>query len=217
LSSRTEIAQLQQQRCPALFNFRPMKHNVLPALIIAAALLACGFFVRQAVTTSAAIQFDALLSKFEETSQKKADGADSRITSAVKGFSHSVAEGFKSAMNDSKDQEKRTEAELKVRDALTFREVKLVSSQQKSQERVIGLVKNGSDGPLNNIQLSILYKDKDGGLLDVGSGYVRGLLRPGEEAGFEANRSLGDYNEKEDVLARRRAASVVVSVSGFSK
>ena len=194
-----------------------MKNNILPAIIIAAALLACGFLVRQTFIASAESQMDAMLTKLEEASRKKADGSDARITTVIKSFSSAVSAGFKAGISDTTDQQNRIQGELKVRDALVFREVKIVPSQQKNQERVIGLVKNGSDSALNNVQLSILYKDKAGSLLEVGSGHVRGILRPGEEAGFEGNRSLGDFKEKEEVLAQRKADSVVVTVTGFTK
>lgn len=196
-----------------------MKHNLLPALIVAAALLACGFIIRQAVTTSAGSQFDAVLTQLEESTKKKPDGTESRVTTIIKGFSRSVADGFKSGVNEAMaggDQQNRTQSELKVRDALTMREVKTVYSQQKSQERVIGLFKNGSDATLTSVQLTILFKDKDGGLLDVDSAWVKGTLRPGEETAFDANRSLGDFKEKEEVLAQRKAASVVATVSSFN-
>ncbi|MEO6569087.1 MAG: FxLYD domain-containing protein [Opitutaceae bacterium] len=197
-----------------------MKSNIVPALIVAAALIACAVFVRQSITTSAGSQFDAVLTRMEESTKKKTDGTDSRITNVIKGFSRSVADGFKSGLNEAAanaDQQNRTQQELKVRDMIVFRDVKFVASQQKSQERVIGIVKNGSDAILNSVQLTIVFKDKDGSLLDVGSAYVRGMLRPGEETGFEAMRSLGDYKEKDEVFAQRKASSVNISVASFSK
>ncbi|MEO7412870.1 MAG: FxLYD domain-containing protein [Opitutaceae bacterium] len=197
-----------------------MKSNVIPALIVAVALIACAVFVRQAITTSAGSQFDAVLTRMEESTKKQTDGSDSRVTTVIKGFSRSVADGFKSGLNEAAanpDQQSRTQQELKIRDLLVVREVKFVASQQKAQERVIGILKNGSDVPLNNIQLSILYRNKDGTLLDLGSAYVRGLLRPGEESGFEATRSLGEYNEQDEVLAQRKASSVNISVVSFNK
>jgi hypothetical protein len=197
-----------------------MKSNVLPAFIIAAALVACGYFLREALMTNSARQFDAVLTQLEESTQKKPDGSDSRVTTIVKGFSRSVSDGFKAGINDlapSVEQKARNQAELKARDDILFREVKFAPSQQKSQERVIGLVRNASDGVLSNVQLSILFKDRDGGLLDTGTGYVRGLLRPNEEAPFEVTRSLGDFKEKDEVLAQRKANSVVVTVTGFTK
>ena len=197
-----------------------MKSNIVPALIVAVALVACAFFMRQTMTTSAGSQFDAVLTRMEESTKKKSDGSDSRITTVVKGFSRSVADGFKSGLNEgaaNAEQQSRTQQELKVRDMIVFREVKFVPSQQKSQERLIGIVKNGSDATLNSVQLTIVFKDKDGSLLDVGSAYVRGMLRPGEETGFEALRSLGDYKEKDEVLAQRKASSVNITVASFSK
>lgn len=197
-----------------------MKNNVLPALIVAAALVTCSYLLRDALTTNNARQLDAVLSKLEESTQKKPEGGDSRITTIVKGFSRSVSEGFKAGIDDlapTLEQKARNQAELKVRDDILFREVKFVPSSQKTQERVIGLVRNASDGVLSNIQLSILFKDRDGILLDIGTSYVRGLLRPNEEAAFEVTRTLGDFKEKDEVLAQRKANSLVVTVTSFTK
>lgn len=197
-----------------------MKTNVLPALIIAAAIVTCSYLLREALTTNNARQLDAVLAKLEESTQKKPDGGESRITTIVKGFSRSVSEGFKAGIDDlapTLEQKARSQAELKVRDDILFREVKFAPSSQKTQERVIGLVRNASDGVLSNIQLSILFKDRDGLLLDIGTSYVRGLLRPNEEAAFEATRTLGDFKEKDEVLAQRKANSLVVTVTSFTK
>lgn len=198
-----------------------MNQNVIPALIVAGAIIAGGFFLQRATTQHAAAQLDAVLTRLESASQKGADGSDAQVTRTIKSLSRAMSDGFKAGMAESSksstdDEAKKLQEDFAVRDRIAFRGTKLLPSQQKTQERMASLVKNQSDKVLSNVQLQVTFQDKDGELLDLQSAYVSAPIRPGEEAAFECNRNLGEYKETDDVLAKRRAAKVVVKVIRFT-
>ena len=189
-----------------------MNQNLIPSLIIAGAIVATGLLFRQTVATSAGTQIEAVISSLENASQKKDAAGKTRVSKIIEGVSSSVADGFKAGF--SSDENGKTKEQLAVRDKLEVREVKISNGRMKMQENIIGLIKNNSDAIVSNIQLNVVSRDKDGKLLDVTSNFARvqGTLKPGQELGFSVERTLGDFNEKAEELAGRKATTATVSV-----
>lgn len=194
-----------------------MKSNLIPALVLAAAILVAAFSLRHIPTVDPAASLDAVLAKLEDAAQKK-DGGESRLGRIFQGMSRSISSGFAASTREFEARElERTKGELATRDLVHVLEAKIASSQSRNAERIIGLVKNDSDKVVTNIRLNVIYRDREGHLLDVGSSVnVQGHLRPGQTIGFDGMRSLGDYNEAPELLASRKSESISVAVVGLT-
>ncbi len=194
-----------------------MSNNTLPALIVAAAIVGTGFMLRQTAVNFAGTQLEAVLSKIDESVQKKDGSGKTRLETIIQGASSSVAAGFKAGFSSGPTL-KTDDEKLSVRDKLAIKETKIVAGQTKNMERVIGILRNDSNVAVSNVQLVMIMRDKAGNLIDVASDFARvpGTIKPGQEQGFSVQRTLGDFNEKEDVLALRKAATVSASVSDLS-
>jgi hypothetical protein len=189
-----------------------MKSNIIPSIIIAAAILAVALISRQ----SGAYQVQAFMDQLEQSVQSKDSEGNTQIGRIVKGLSSSAAEGMRKGFQGSQDEEAKRE--LEIRDLIKIKDVKINSGRMKNQEKVIGLVKNESSEIVQNISLNVVFKDSNGALLDVSGKFssINGVLKPGQELGFEVDRELGDFQEKDEVLAQRKAAEVVVSITKLS-
>jgi hypothetical protein len=183
-----------------------MKHNLIPSLIIAIAIVFVG---TQFKRTSPVKTF---LTDLEAAVQvKDADGKTS-LNRIFEGLSSTAAaslqQGFSAGQNE------KDKAELAVREKLLVKDVKIVDGSQKNQERVIGLVRNESDKTVTNVRFNTRFKDASGSLIDVNATFtqLQGTLKPGDELGFEIRRDLGNFREDESVLASRKAASAEVSI-----
>lgn len=185
-----------------------MKNNMLPALIIAVALLVAALAPRP----GASDKIQETLKALEEVANTKDAEGKSQIERIAAGFSKSAAQGMKFGFG--MDDPKADKEILAVIEKLEIREVKIVKSQFKGKERVIGLLKNGSDKIIKEVQLNVVYKAADGALLDVSSSFSRvsGPVKPGDEVGFEVDRTLGEFTAKDEELAQNRAASAVVKI-----
>lgn len=188
-----------------------MKTNLIPALILAAALLATGYLFSR----SAGSSVEKTLAQLEAATKVKDDNGKTQLGRVFEGLSSSagraISDGFESGQNE------KTKEQLPVMEKITLKEIKIVAGSQKHQERVIGVVKNDSAETVSDVKLNVIFKDQDGKLMDVSTSFsrVEGTLKPGAELGFEVKRDLGSYNEKEEVLAARKAASAVVAITGL--
>jgi hypothetical protein len=189
-----------------------MKTNLIPSIIIAAAILAVALIGRQ----GSANQLQALLDQLEQSVQKKDPAGDTQIGRIAAGFSRSAAEGMRQGFQGSQNEEAKRE--LEIRDKIQIKDVKITSGRMKNQEKVIGLVKNESSEVVQNISLNVVFKDANGTLLDVSSKFssINGVLKPGQELGFEVDRDLGSFQDKDEVLAQRKAAEAIVSITKLS-
>jgi hypothetical protein len=188
-----------------------MNNNTVPALIIAAAIVSVAFIVRP----NAARQVDSALNQIEDAVQKKDAGGKTQLSRIFEGVSKSASSGLSAGFENG--QSDRAKEELAARDKLAVRNIKLVAGQSKNQERLIGTVKNDGAGTVSDVRLNVTYFDKDGNLLDVSSTFssVQGAIKPGEELGFEVSRTLGEFNQKEDVFAAHKASTAKVVVCGL--
>lgn len=183
-------------------------NNLIPAIILAAAILAVGLIVRQ----SAQRGVGTFIADLETATQTKdADGKTS-IGRIMEGLSSSVSSSMQAGF--SSGQNEKTKAELAVIDQLTIKDQRIVAGQQKTQERVIGILHNGSDHTISDVNFNVTFSDAAGKLIDVSSTFSRlqGTLKPGAELGFEIKRDLGEFREEPEVLASRKAADATVSV-----
>lgn len=189
-----------------------MKSNIIPSIIIAAAILAVALISRQ----SGAYQVQAFMDQLEHSVQSKDSEGNTQIGRIVKGLSSSAAEGMRKSFQGSENEEAKRE--LEIRDLIKIKDVKINSGRMKNQEKVIGLVKNESSEIVQNISLNVVFKNSNGALLDVSGKFtsVNGVLKPGQELGFEVDRELGDFQEKDEFLVQRKAAKVVVSITKLS-
>lgn len=188
-----------------------MKNNTIPAIIIALSILAVAFLSRQ----SGATQVRSILNEIESASQAKDADGKSQVERIASSFVRSTTQGVKSGFEGDKGEVAK-EA-LAVIDKIDIREVKIVESQFKGKERVIGIVRNNSDKVVQNIQLNIIFRNSAGALMDVSSSFSRinGTLKPAAEIGFETDRSIGDSKSTEEDLAKNRSSTAVVTIQSL--
>jgi hypothetical protein len=189
-----------------------MKHNLLPSIIIALAIVGLGCVFNYTMGNASQKQVEATFSQFEEMTTKKDEHGKTRWARISDGIKDGVMNSVKSGIG-SGDKSK-----LEILDKLEIKEVRMVAGQNKAQEKVIGLIKNNSDKNISNVQFNVTFRNEAGELLDVKSDFmtrVSGIIKHGEERGFEINRNLGDFNGQPDELAKNKAASVKVEVSDF--
>lgn len=188
-----------------------MKTNLIPALILAAALLATGYLFSR----SSGSAVEKTLAQLEAATKEKDGNGKTQLGRVLEGISASagqaISSGFESGQNE------KTKEQLPIMEKITLKEIKIVAGSQKNQERVIGLIKNDSAEIVSDVKLNVIFRDQDGKLMDVSTLFsrVEGPLKPGVELGFEVKRDLGAYNEKEEVLAARKAGTAVVAVTGL--
>ena len=186
-----------------------MNNNIIPALIIGIAIV--GTSVLPKITASHTI--DNALDQLERSVETKDKSGSTRIERIIKGISKSVSTGFKSSFEG--DRNETDIKKIAIKDKITISQVKVVHGRMKTEEKIIGIIKNESDKDIADVSFNVAFKDKNGILLDVNATFasVRGTLKPGQELGFEVQRQLGDFNEKEEVLNGQRAASAIISIT----
>ncbi len=180
--------------------------NLIPALIIAIAIIVTGALLKPASTVK------TFLTDLETAAQTKdADGKTS-FTRIMEGVTSSAATSIQAGFNSG--QNEKSKAELAVIEKLVITNQSIVAGQQKTQERVIGTLRNDSDRTIRDISFNVSFKDAAGKLIDVSATFSRlqGTLKPGDELGFEVKRDLGEFREDPEVLASRKAADATVSV-----
>jgi len=183
-----------------------MKHNLIPALIIAAAIIIAG------VSLKPASPVKTFLADLETAAQTKdADGKTS-LNRILEGFAASASSSIQAGFDSGQNEKAKTN--LAVIEKLQVTDVKIVAGSQKTQERVIGIVRNNSDQTISGVNFNTIYRDADGQLIDVGASFsqLKGTLKPGAELGFEIRRDLGSFKEEDEVLAARKAAQAEVAV-----
>jgi hypothetical protein len=189
-----------------------MKHNLFPAIIIAAAIIGLGFIFRGIAIDASKNQVEATFAQLEEMTTKKDENGKTRWARITDGIKDGVVNSVKSGFNNG-DKEK-----LAIFEKLEVKEIKIVPGQNKAQEKAIGLVKNNSDKALSNLQFNVTFRNEAGELLDVKGDFMSrlaGIIKPGEERGFEVNRNLGEFNAPPEELAKNKAASAKVEISDF--
>ncbi len=188
-----------------------MKTNIIPSIIIAAALLTLGFLFKQ----SSGNQVQSIFDQLEQSVQKKDAEGKTQISRIASGFSKSAADGFSQGFQEGQNKEELEK--LNFRDKLSVSEVKIIPGRMKTDEKIIGIVKNESTAILGNISLNLVCRDAEGALLDVSSRFVQvdKTLKPGDEVGFEIERALGKFEESEEMLSNNRSSTAIVTISDF--
>lgn len=188
-----------------------MKHNLLPALIIALAIVSVALLSRQ----SGAAQVRNVLTEIEQAVQARDEEGKSQIERISYELTRSVSQGAKSGFQGDEPKENAHVSDLI--DQIEIRELKIAPSQFKSKERVIGILRNNSDQTLENIQLNVIFKDSAGTLVDVSTSFaqVKGVIKPGAEVGFEVDRSIGEFSSTDEELLKNRSAAAVVTVQNL--
>lgn len=194
-----------------------MKDNLIAAGIIGIAIIAGSFVIAYQSSRAArsSFQVEETLAKIEDLTKAKDGGKNSRLATIMKALSGSLADGFRAGFEEMQvSQDKKL---LSVRDKLTVKEIKIVPGQMSNKERVVGILRNESDKTLSGITLSVIYKDAEGKLMDVTSKFteVKGVLKPGDEIGFECERDLGEFSAPKEELAKNKASSAVVTVTSL--
>jgi len=185
-----------------------MKNNIIPALIIAIAILGAAIFYQR--TSSGVVE--NFLSQLEKAAVNKDANDKTQISKIMEGISKSasagIQQGFSGGQND------KIKKQIAVLEKITLREVEIVAGSQKNKEKVIGIIKNESAEIVSEIKVNAIYRKADDSLLDVSTQFnrVQGTLKPGAELGFEFSRELGRFNDKEEVFAQNKAAKVALSV-----
>ncbi len=194
-----------------VFGVRRVKTQLLPACILALALLIAAYGVR----TGGSAQIDGVLKALEVAASEKDANGKTQIARIAANVVESATQGAKVGWGGDRGEEEK--AALALAERLAISEVKIVSSSFKGKERVIGVIKNNSDKTLKDIQLNVVFRDASGGLVDVAGTFARvsGPLLPGTELGFEVDRSFGGMDSSEDALAPNRAASATVRVQSL--
>jgi len=189
-----------------------MKSNILPATIVAAAILFAVFFHHWASMRAASSVVDELEASVLE---KDSDGK-TRVATFVEGAVSSVKEGFTSGLSDmfGSEDEKLTD-QIAARSLLALKEIRLVRGDSPREERVIGVVRNEGTKLVKRASANVTFRDSAGTLIDVKSSVTvfDEPLEPGSEIGFEIERSLGEFEEDDDVVQGRRASSVEVTIT----
>lgn len=185
-----------------------MKNNIIPSIIIAIAILIAALAPRQ----TGASQVKLFLQSLEDASKEKDADGKSQIERIASGFTKATTQGIKSGFGG--DDPQVDKGMLSIIGKLEIRDVKIVKSQFKSKERVIGIFKNSSDKIVKDIQLNVVFKAADGALMDVSDSFARvsGPVKPSDEIGFEIDRTIGDFNAKDDELEQNRASSAIVKI-----
>jgi hypothetical protein len=192
-----------------------MKNNTVPALIIATAILLSAFFTHWASTRTAL----SAINQIEAAVLTKNSEGKTRTTELVEGLVSSVSEGFRSGLSvGGADDSEKAKIESEARGKLTLREVKLARGERNDEERVIGIVRNDSTAIVTRADANVIFRDQNGALIDVKNSarLFDDSLNPGQEVGFEVERSLGDFSEEEGVLASRKAAAVSIVLLGVT-
>lgn len=189
-----------------------MKNNIISALIIAAAIVSAVFFSRQ----NGAAQIQAVLNQLEESAQIKDSEGNTQISRIASGLSRSAAGGIRKGFQGGQHEDSKQE--LEVRQRLVIKDLKILPGRMKNQEKLIGLIRNDSSETVKSILLNVLFKDSEEELIDVSSKFsnISGILKLGDELGFEVERELGSFQETEEILAQRKASSAAVNVANFS-
>lgn len=189
-----------------------MKTNLIPSLVIAAAILGAGFLVSR----DSASPVETFFVDLEEAISAKDDDGKTQVGRIVEGLSSTVAESFQAGVSGGQNEEAREE--LAVIEQLVLKDVGIARGSHKAEERVIGVIRNDSAETISDVKLGVIFRGENGRLVDVGTQFARveGVLKPGAERGFSLDRDLGDFEEAEEVLNARKATTAEVSVTGLS-
>ena len=143
----------------------------------------------------------------------------SRVKNEAISATGEIAEATSKSFRQLSQEKKEEQLEqFKVYKLIKIKNVKIVLSFWKSNEKVIGTIVNNSNEIIQSIKVTASFYDKNGNLIDVVHDWLSEakFILPKEEANFSFTRDLGDYKESEEVLNSRKADSVEVKISCFS-
>jgi hypothetical protein len=205
-----------------------MKSNLLPALIVALAIVFTAVYSDWATRRATN---GAFLEAERVVSERDASGK-TRLSLAVENTVASVIEGFRNGMKHLDEKPEPTveahDAESKVKivvskakelfidtSAIEIRDTQIVDHDFPDQERVIGIVRNGSSTVVRKIHVNLQFRAGDGRLIDVmdDDRIVTQPLGPNQERGFVVYRSLGNIEQAVDELRANKANRVVIVVT----
>ena len=177
-------------------------------MIIAIAIFGVAIFYQR---TSTGV-VENFLAQLENASVVKDANDKTQIAKIIEGISKSASAGFQQGFSGG--QSDKIKKQMAVFDKVIIKEIKIVSSGQKNQEKVVGIIKNESPEIISDINVNIIYRKADDSLLDVSTQFnrIQGILKPGSELGFEFKHELGSFNDKDEVLAQNKAAKVTITI-----
>jgi len=205
-----------------------MKSNLLPALIIAVAIVFTAVYSDWATrrATNGAFQ------EAERIASERDASGKTRLSLAVENTVASVIEGFRNGTKHPEEEPKPAidadDAESKVKivipkakdlfidtSTIEIRDIQIVGHDFPDQERVVGIVRNGSSTVVKKIYVNLQFRAGDGRLIDVldDDRIVTQPLAPNQERGFVVYRRLGNIEQPVDELRANKANRVVIVVT----
>jgi hypothetical protein len=185
-----------------------MIHNLVPSLIIAAAIVAVGLIVRADLHEALNVSADGLLHGIDKLAETKDANGEMAIKKSVSKLVEGIAAGARAGFENGVKPEHAADFSK-----LRIEQIKVVDGRMENQEKIIGIIHNDSAMKYSDISLSAIVRDKDGHLIDVLKDFTRveGVIAPGKELGFSIDRDFRRFNDKDD-KAGTRAATVDITV-----
>ncbi len=140
--------------------------------------------------------------------------AISKLTTDTVG---AVVGAFKS-FDESESNEARSF--MQIREDIEFTNIKYSFSDWKNKEKIIATVTNRHKKPVRHISVNISFYDQKNELIDVIDSYwVTGItiLQPNESINFSYSRVLGNINEDDKILEKRKSHKAVITVSSLKE
>ncbi len=190
---------------------------IIASAIIAAAIGGSSVLLSYSTAQAEANRLNAFFSFLERAANQKDSSGETQLQALSSGVVRSISKGFESGFNRPSDKDKKKLDEyLEDISALPLSDVQLVADGNTS-EKVIGLVTNNTQKPISDIKLNVIYRNQDGGLIDVASSFtsIDGNLLPGKQFGFAIDRRYGNSSDSDSDLAAKKAASVDVSIASL--
>lgn len=199
--------------CDKKSNF--MKNNLIPSIVIASAIVISAVFSHWAEKRAA----ENFINSLKEGITKKEASGKTQIEEMSESIVASVVKGFKAGFSLIGDSSDLVKKEVKLpSEHILLKEVTVVRGGQESRERVIGVVKNNSASIVKRIQANVVFRNSKGELIDVQSGaqlldgFSDATLNPGQELGFEIERSWGIADE-DDALESKVVADAQITIT----
>lgn len=188
--------------------------NLLPSLILSISIIAAVLILTQNHSTRGDKEIRAAYEELNTISGELVDNPNNgKIKEIVSGFASQVVGGFKGAFDNSEEMLKFKIAFTKV----TLSDVKFVAADRKNKEKIIGIITNDSNELIKNIKITIMAYDEEDNLIDVTNSWLSEvkILQSSRSIGFAIERSLGEYNDSEDLLNSRKATKITATISSF--
>ena len=126
---------------------------------------------------------------------------------------NAIKDGFSQAAGD---QDKKLEAKIKLLANIDVKNIKSVRSGWKGKEKIVAEIVNNTDKTIKSIHISVSFYNKEGGLIDVNNQWLGGkFVLPKDKYAFDIKRDIGERDEPEEVLNKRKSHKVEIKVVDF--